>query len=80
MLPTRTILEVKDNGCGYINTNSYTPGSWKSGLGNWNMYQLAARFNGELEIESHPGKGTVVRCTIPKKCEMGDILKEAASK
>jgi signal transduction histidine kinase len=73
------VLEIKDNGCGY-NQLDNQGSSWRNGLGNWNMQQLAARFNGELEIETSPGRGTVVRCTIPRKCEMADKIKEAVSK
>lgn len=80
MLPNQTILEIKDNGCGYKKANTNSSNSWRNGLGNWNMYHLAQCFNGELEIQSEPGRGTLVRFTIPKKCETGDRLKEAASK
>lgn len=80
MSPNRTILEIKDNGCGYMELDINTSVNWKAGLGKWNMYQLANSFNGDLEIQSEPGLGTLVRCTIPKKPDIGAILKEAISK
>lgn len=77
MSPNRTVLEIEDDGCGYTANGMEASGSWKNGLGIWNMRQLASRFNGELQIESHPGQGTVVRCTIPRRYESEDKLKEA---
>ena len=80
MLPNRTVLEIKDNGCGYKEINTNASGNRKTGLGYWNMYQLAHCFNGDLEIQSEPGRGTLVRFNIPKKSEIGDGLKEAVIK
>lgn len=80
MSPNQSVLEIKDNGCGYKKVKANASSSWKNGLGNWNMHQLANCFNGELEIQSEPGKGTLVRCTIPKISDVEHRLKEAASK
>lgn len=77
MLPNRTVLEVEDNGCGFKMGETHTSGGPKQGLGNWNMQQLTSCFNGEFTIQSAPGKGTLVRCTIPKNCKESDELKEA---
>ncbi|MGI5922192.1 MAG: sensor histidine kinase [Syntrophomonadaceae bacterium] len=76
MSPNRTVLEIKDNGCGYPGLNQVLD-QGKTGLGSRNMRQLANHFNGDLEIYSEPGKGTLVRCTIPKN---GDELREAVNK
>lgn len=80
MFPNQTVLEIKDNGCGYQPVKSSSSGNWENGLGNWNMHHLANRFNGDLEIESEPGRGTLIRCTIPKRSEMEDSFKEAVNK
>ena len=80
MLPNQTVLEIKDNGCGYMEANTKASASWQTGLGKRNMYQLAACFNGDLETRSEPGAGTLVRCTIPKKGETEEKLKEAVNK
>jgi len=64
MYPNQCILQINDNGCGY--KWEAEGGGSNSGLGNWNMYQLVTCFNGELQTFSEPGKGTVIRCTIPK--------------
>lgn len=61
MAPGSTVLEIRDNGCGYEGIAE------KYGLGIKNMYQLAGRFNGELQILGEPGRGTMVRCSFPKK-------------
>lgn len=75
MSPNQTVLEIKDDGCGYKQVTSKA----SNGLGNWNMHHMANCFNGELEIQSEPGRGTLVRCAIPKY-KTGDGLKEAANK
>ncbi len=77
MLPKRTVLEVKDDGCGYKATVNNVASSCKDGLGNGNMYQLAVSFNGDLEIQSEPGQGTLVRFSIPSKAGKRDSFKEA---
>ena len=56
----RTCLEVADNGQGFDPAAEY-PGH----LGLRSMRERAARAGGQLEIESAPGRGTVVRLSIP---------------
>ncbi|NLC07969.1 MAG: hypothetical protein GX755_08425 [Syntrophomonadaceae bacterium] len=80
MLPNQTVLEIEDNGCGYKAIAPNALGGRKTGLGHWNMYQLATCFNGDLVIQSEPGRGTLVRFSIPKKMEIGDGLKEVVTK
>lgn len=63
MRPGRTVLEVEDDGHGY----RPGPGTKPEGLGIRNMKQLTESFNGELEIEGVPGRGTLVKCTVPRK-------------
>ena len=74
MAPGRTALEVEDDGCAF---NGEMGSAWKPGLGIRNMRQIATRFNGELEIESQPGRGTLVRCSFPKSKIHGEGYKEA---
>lgn len=74
MAPSRSVLEIEDDGSGWQPGSS--AGGSDQGLGIWNMRNLALSFDGELEIESTPGRGTVVRCTVPKarynrKCREG---------
>ncbi|KUG02966.1 putative two-component system sensor kinase [hydrocarbon metagenome] len=64
MYPGQTRLEIEDNGCGWkfreIRSDE------KAGLGLRNMTHTAEIFHGELNIQSGPGKGTTIRCIIPK--------------
>lgn len=76
MFPKQTILEIADNGCGCQEPNKGAFAG-QTGLGKRNMRQLAAYFDGGLEIESEPGRGTVVRCTIPKNSGQPYDRKEA---
>jgi signal transduction histidine kinase len=56
----RATLEVKDNGIGF-DANGQFPGH----LGLQSMRERAARMEGILQIESSPGKGTIVRVDMP---------------
>ncbi|MEN6351709.1 MAG: ATP-binding protein [Syntrophomonas sp.] len=66
MAPGRTILEIADDGRGLPKPEDRSK-DWKPGLGIKNISQLVAQFDGELEIKNRPGRGTLVRCTIPKQ-------------
>lgn len=57
---SQTILEIEDDGCGYLPAFSITPG-----LGIRNMRQMVLGFNGRMEISSEPEQYTMVRCIIP---------------
>ena len=52
-------VKVSDDGCGF-EAGTATPG-----LGLRGMRERAALSNGELEVESSPGRGTTVRLTLP---------------
>lgn len=71
--PKKTVLSIVDDGCSF-NINS---AKWKPGLGIKNMKQIAAGFDGEVEILHNPNGGTVVLCTIPKPCATAINYKEA---
>ena len=59
--PQETVLSIKDDGCSFNSSSA----NWKPGLGIRNMKQIAAGFDGEVEIQHNPGGGTLVLCTIP---------------
>ncbi|MEW6183400.1 MAG: histidine kinase [Bacillota bacterium] len=65
MSPAGSVLEVEDDGSGYQPGSNGMPGEGL-GLGVHNMKQLAACFNGELEI-TNTGRGTLVRCIVPRR-------------
>lgn len=77
MATARTILEIEDNGRAFPAPENGRKEPWKEGMGLRNMRQIAADFNGELKIESRPGKGTLLKCAIPKYINFIDDLKEA---
>lgn len=52
-------LEVSDNGSGFTFEES------TSGLGLGGMRERSLLVNGQLEIESRPGKGTTIRLAVP---------------
>lgn len=64
MQPGSSVLEIEDDGSGYQPELIMEE---KAGLGLHNIRELTERFNGELEIQSTPDQGTLVRCIIPKK-------------
>jgi len=58
-------LKVSDNGKGFVVLNSldlYTSGNR---LGIVNMRELALSLQGTLTIDSKPGMGTEVTCSVP---------------
>jgi len=56
----KLMLEIKDNGKGY-------DGSTKGGgAGLKNMHKRAEEMNGTFEIGTGPGKGTLIRLSIPR--------------
>lgn len=58
-------LEIRDDGCGF-DTEMMTPnGDPTSSYGLTSMAERAELVGGELEVTSHPGKGTVVTASVP---------------
>jgi signal transduction histidine kinase len=56
---TRAALEVRDNGRGF------TPGSGRAdSFGMLGLRERASAIGARLDIESHPGQGTVIRCRL----------------
>jgi signal transduction histidine kinase len=60
------IVEVKDDGNGFdtrlVDERSV---NIESGSGLFNMHERSEYVNGNLKIETGPGKGTTVRLTVP---------------
>jgi len=54
-------LRVRDDGCGFDPTGQTT-----SGIGLCSMQERARRMGALLLIESEPGAGTTITCTLPK--------------
>lgn len=52
------IVEIEDNGCGLV--EGYTPG-----IGLLAMKERAAELNGDVNIDSLPGGGTLIRTELP---------------
>jgi len=75
MSPKFSTVEIEDDGCGWQPSKNGESGATQ-GLGIWSMQRLAASFDGEMEIKSTPGKGTIVRCTVPKAGNVRNVLRE----
>ena len=59
-------LTVKDNGVGFNTAKEMTEySSSLTGDGLRNMHTRAAELNGDLIIQSHPGKGTTITLQVP---------------
>ena len=58
-------LSVEDDGVGFIYDEAAKISKWKGPLGLFIMRERITQLGGELRIESHPGKGTLVLAEIP---------------
>jgi PAS domain S-box-containing protein len=54
------MLEIADNGCGFDLETSQSSG----GLGLISMRERQAKLDGQLTVETAPGKGTLIRVTV----------------
>jgi signal transduction histidine kinase/ligand-binding sensor domain-containing protein len=61
--PKHLSLRVEDDGCGFEPEGAFT--SKRGNFGLIGMRERAERINGELQLESHQGKGTRVGVTVP---------------
>ena len=83
----RVILEVQDTGVGMTETTRSrclepfftTKGERGTGLGLPMVFGMVQRHGGELEIESEPGHGTIMRLSFPK-APTGAAISEKALK
>jgi signal transduction histidine kinase len=59
-------LDIQDNGKGFVPENpAHLDGRAGGGFGLRVLHERVAQLNGEVIIESHPGKGTTVAIQIP---------------
>ena len=63
--PEQAVLEVADNGCGFDPDRG--PVADTGGLGLRAMRDRVTEQQGQLEIDSAPGTGTIVRATFPRR-------------
>jgi signal transduction histidine kinase len=63
--PQQAVLQVADNGIGFVPENAVGPADGHFGL--LGMSERAKRLGGHLELVSAPGKGTTVRVIIPSE-------------
>jgi signal transduction histidine kinase len=61
----KVVLEIQDNGCGFLVPNRWLGFARKGHLGLLGASERAEAIEGKLEIESNPGEGTLVRVTAP---------------
>jgi hypothetical protein len=61
--PGRVVAEVVDDGCGFEPSAALTPSVQSLGL--FGMHERAGYVQGELSLESGPGRGTRVRVVLP---------------
>ncbi len=73
--PGALTLRVSDNGRGFV---PGPVGGVSDGLGTMGMRERAAAHSGQLQIESGPGRGTVVRAVIPTKAGVRGAQKHPA--
>ena len=59
----RVVAEVADDGCGFEPSAALTPSGQSLGL--FGMHERAGYVQGELSLESGPGRGTRVRVVLP---------------
>lgn len=71
-----TVLTIKDDGKGF------TPDDNQEGIGFTNMLSRAKVFNGEMKVQSSPGKGCMVYVSIPIVAaeEMGSKFSEKVNR
>jgi len=62
-------LTVRDNGKGFRPDQLDLNPNDKSGMGLMGMQERLRLVNGQFSVESEPGKGTIIRATIPLKTE-----------
>lgn len=85
VLGDRLLIEVEDNGVGipeevlaHLFDPFFTTRPSGTGLGLWITYRLVSRMNGEIEVESEPGRGSLFRVMVPARSASQSILSGAA--
>jgi len=63
--PDGATVTVKDNGCGFDVERAAAASNSGSSIGLKSLYERVERVGGEISITSEPGRGCVVRASIP---------------
>lgn len=61
----KVILEVQDNGCGFVAPKRWIEMARKGHLGLVGASERAEAVEGKLEVSSRPGEGTLIRVVVP---------------
>lgn len=64
-----TVVQVSDDGVGFDVAEKFDPGRRQPSLGLFGMQERLAAVNGQLTIQSSPGKGTLLRIFVPCQAE-----------
>ena len=59
------LATIGDNGRGFDSARMAVPTPTGQGLGLLGMRERLALVGGQLEIDTHPGSGTIVRAMVP---------------
>ncbi|MPN46661.1 hypothetical protein SDC9_194257 [bioreactor metagenome] len=62
---TTVMFEIQDNGKGFEPNKSYEELRLNGHRGLANIMERITTLRGEFEVESVPGKGTLLRCLVP---------------
>jgi two-component system, NarL family, sensor histidine kinase UhpB len=65
--PGQIIALIEDDGAGFHPVHVVSKGDKDRGLGLFGMQERAALVGGAVQIDSAPGRGTVVRVTVPDR-------------
>lgn len=67
----RITLTVEDNGRGFIVPASITDFATSGSFGVMGLQERAQLFGGNIEVESQPDEGTIVRLVMPRQSNLG---------
>ncbi len=76
----KAMLEVQDDGRGFIVPSCLSDLALKGHFGLVGSSERAAAVGGELSIESHPGRGTLIRAVIPGRIKDQVVGKDVKRK
>ncbi|MBN1483799.1 MAG: sensor histidine kinase, partial [Chloroflexia bacterium] len=70
-LPNQVRLQIEDDGRGFVPELVLRGGNHGDGLGLRNMCERATLLGGTLQVNSAPGKGTLIELGVPCGCRKG---------
>ena len=73
--PGTALLEVQDNGGGFVVPSCLSDLALKGHFGLVGSSERATAVGGEMQIESRPGQGTLIRAVIPSKVKARQDVK-----